>query len=544
MSYSNYLPPVENDDETDNRSSTFGRLKAGITFESVSESGRAFSIKLPEMVDYSGNLEIQAIIARNMQEGVCLVRVGDGVIIYANPRFEQLFGYDPGELNGQPVYILNYSDAQTDPRKIAESIMAQIAQEGQASYEVRNIRKDGTAFWCRATASVFEHPSYGQLFVVVQEDITACKQAETALLESKQRFQAIFNQTFQFIGLLSPDGTLLEANQTALDFGGLQPADVLGKPFWQARWWQFAPQPDTVLKLQQAIKEAARGKFVRYEVEVRGAGETTVIIDFSLKPVFDEQGQVSLIIPEGRDITEHKRAEQLLELRSTQLQASLAEKEVLLREVHHRVKNNLQIISSLLYLEAEATADQNIRNLFRDSQERVRSMALIHEQLYSSANLAQLDFATYVQQLITNLFEAYGVKPQTIKLNLEIEPLPLSIDAALNCGLIVHELISNSLKYAFPQAKTAISSSLAPAVGVELKILRDNSGKGETKIILLVWDNGIGLPPKTDFRQTSTLGLQLVCILVQQLDGSIDLLSGPGTRFSISFNDPDNKLTK
>lgn len=130
---------------------------------------------------------------------------------------------------------------------------------------------------------------------------------QTALLESEQRFHAIFDQMFQFIGLLTPEGILLEVNQTALDFGGLARKDVIGKPFWEARWWTISPQ--TQEQLQEAIARAREGEFIRYEVEVKGAGDRLVIIDFSLRPIFNDTGQVVLLIPEGRDITELKQAE-------------------------------------------------------------------------------------------------------------------------------------------------------------------------------------------------------------------------------------------
>ncbi|HAA27041.1 MAG TPA: hybrid sensor histidine kinase/response regulator, partial [Cyanobacteria bacterium UBA8553] len=116
--------------------------------------------------------------------------------------------------------------------------------------------------------------------------------------ESERRFRAIFDQTFQFIGLLKPDGTLLEANQTALDFGGISHADIIGRPFWEARWWTISPETQNQLK--DAIRQAAAGEFVRYEVDVLGAGDTVATIDFSLKPVKDETGNVILLIPEGR----------------------------------------------------------------------------------------------------------------------------------------------------------------------------------------------------------------------------------------------------
>jgi PAS domain S-box-containing protein len=203
-------------------------------------------------------------------------------------------------------------------------------------------------------------------FVAAWRDITQTKQAEEALRESERRFHAIFNSTFQFIGLLSVDGILIEANQTALDFGGLTQADVIGRPFWEARWWTISPQ--TQAQLQAAIAQAAKGEFVRYEVEVLGAGDRIVTIDFSLKPVRNESGQVILLIPEGRDITEHARVEaerhqlqavletanqeleQRVAERTAELQrayADLAEQEATLRASDATVRQQLDEIEAL-----------------------------------------------------------------------------------------------------------------------------------------------------------------------------------------------------
>jgi len=251
-------------------------------------------------------LELQALIVNTMAEGICLVRAVDGIIVYANPKFEAIFGYDPGELQGKHISIVNYASDRHHADAVTQEIFQQIETHGEYSYEVHNVKKDGTPFWCRATTSQFEHPEHGIVYVAVQQDISDQKQIEQALRDSEQRFAAIFNAAFQFIGLLNPQGIILEANQTALDFGGLQRSDVVDRPFWEARWWTISTETQEQLKL--SIAQAAQGTFVRYEVEVQGSGNTTAIIDFSLKPIFDETGQVVLLIPEGRDITEQQVA--------------------------------------------------------------------------------------------------------------------------------------------------------------------------------------------------------------------------------------------
>ncbi|HUL62358.1 MAG TPA: histidine kinase dimerization/phosphoacceptor domain -containing protein, partial [Methanocella sp.] len=212
------------------------------------------------------------------------------------------------------------------------------------------------------------------------------------------------------------------------------------------------------------------------------------------------------------EIAERKRAEQ-------QMTVSLEEKEVLLKEIHHRVKNNLQIISSLLSLQSGSYSGDPTR-MFRESQDRIRSMALIHEKLYQSRDIARIDFAEYVGSLTAYLARSYVTRPG-IAVDVDIAGVALGIDTAIPCGLIINELVSNALKYAFPDGRGGkVRVGLARAGG---------------RLALSVADDGAGLPPGLDFRNAPTLGLQLVNTLVDQLEGSVELDATGGTKFKITF---------
>jgi PAS domain S-box-containing protein len=235
-------------------------------------------------------------------------------------------------------------------------------------------------------------------------------------------------------------------------------------------------------------------------------------VEISLSPL--DTGRGTLVISIIRDTTERKLVE-------TRLRASLAEKEVLLREIHHRVKNNLQIVSSMLNLQIDQLADPSAIALFKESQTRVRSIALFHEKLYQSKDLARVDIAEYLAGLATDLFAAYGVNPEEIALHLDAENVPLGVDAAISCGLIVNELVSNAIKHAFPHGRHG-----------DLRVALHQGGD---QVVLEVSDNGAGIPEGMDFRNPSTLGLKLVCILTEQVRGSIELDRRGGTRFLIRF---------
>jgi two-component sensor histidine kinase len=216
-----------------------------------------------------------------------------------------------------------------------------------------------------------------------------------------------------------------------------------------------------------------------------------------------------------REVEERWRAENLLE-------SSLQEKNLLLKEIHHRVKNNLQVISSMLMLQASQVNDLAVMDALTDSQNRVQSMALIHEKLYQSANLANVDFAGYIESLVSFLNRSYISAQKQINLCVQAEPISLNIDLAIPCGLIVNELVSNSLKHAFPNGNGG-------EVVVQLQAKQDGP------VELVVSDNGVGIPEGVDIRNSPSLGLQLVNALVGQMDGDMQFDSSQGTRFSITF---------
>ncbi|TGC09038.1 histidine kinase [Methanolobus halotolerans] len=213
------------------------------------------------------------------------------------------------------------------------------------------------------------------------------------------------------------------------------------------------------------------------------------------------------------DITERKEAEEAL----------LQTEKIRKKEIHHRVKNNLQVISSLLYLASENFKDNDVIEAFMDSRNRVRSMALIHEELYQSKDMSSIDFADYTENLLKYLSGSYGFDDKNIKLDSDIDDVYLGVDTAVPLGMIINELVSNSLKHAFNNAEHG-------TINVDLKV--QNS-----RFILKVRDNGVGLPPDIDFRDTESLGLQLVTTLVDQIDGSIELATNNGTEFTIIFNE-------
>jgi PAS domain S-box-containing protein len=242
----------------------------------------------------------------------------------------------------------------------------------------------------------------------------------------------------------------------------------------------------------------------------RRKDNTEFPVDIMLSPLDHTQGP--LILAVIRDATERKKIEE----------EALRAREMYLKEVHHRVKNNLQVITSLLFLQANHTTDPKTVTILNESQNRVRSIALIHEKLYRTSDFGEIDMADYVRDLVSDLFRAYGVRHERIAMETSVESLVINIDTAIPCGLIINELVSNALKHAFAPEQ-------------EGKVAVEISSLGPEEYSLTVRDNGVGLGPRESWGQGDSLGLRLVSDLTRQLDGKMEVEVGSGTTIRIRF---------
>jgi PAS domain S-box-containing protein len=277
-----------------------------------------------------------------------------------------------------------------------------------------------------------------------------------------------------------------------------------------------------ICKMDQCpLIQAVRGRKTSNtsEVFLERKDKTSFPIEYSSHPII-ENGLITGTVITFDDITERKKY-------LDQIEGSLREKEVLLREIHHRVKNNLQIISSLLNLQTGITTDRRTNEILEESKNRIKSMAIIHEKLYQSKNFSSLDILKFIEELIKNLFHSYGVESSAIKTELKVDNTNLNADQAVYIGLIINELVSNSLKHAFKKAPSDEEQPKKIFIGI-LKNLNNSYS-------ITVSDNGSGFPKNIDFKNTESLGLQLIMSLVKQLDGEIILNNSSGTEFIISF---------
>lgn len=330
-------------------------------------------------------------------------------------------------------------------------------------------------------------------------------------LDELERFKTLLNHSKDSIFLLKvPEDHFIDLNLSASQMLGYSREEILKKSLQEI----LAPSEHKVIG--EWLKNMVNNHDIHLKESISTYFQdnkgTYIPVEISASIVeFSHQLYLVLVV---RDITERMIAEE-------KIKASLKEKEVLLREIHHRVKNNLQIISSLLSLQSAYVDDDKSSELFQDSQNRIKSMALIHEELYQSKNLDGIDSADYIQRMVANLFHSFSVDPNRISTHFELDEIFFNIETSIPCGLIITELVTNALKYAFPDDRKG-------EITIKLKKLDD-------RYLLIISDNGVGIPDKYMEDNVSTFGLILVRSLVKQLDGKLEIRKNKGTEFRIKF---------
>jgi PAS domain S-box-containing protein len=441
----------------------------------------------------------------------------DGAIETFNPAAEEIFDYPAPSALGKHVNTL--FGAESSPLnaiigpKSARSMMDLAAN-------CMGKRRDGSTFSMELTGTTVELGGERR-FVLVVRDVTERDRAEAQRRTAEARFRSLVEQipAVTFLGSLHEDRNEFYVSPQIEQLLGFSQQEWLSDPFL---WFNQLHPDDHAYCNQEFARGCVTGGPFRAEFRALTRAGAVVWVRGEARVVTDDEGRPLFIQGIAYDITEAKRAEEAVRASAAQFQASLAEQEVLLKEIHHRVKNNLQVISSLLRLQATHIKDPAALEMFNESRNRIESMALVHEKLYQSANLSQVDFREYARSLAALLIRSYGARAAQVALKTEIGDISLSVDVALPLGFIINELLSNCLKYAFPGGS-----------GGEVRIEMHRRDDGQ--IHLIVADNGAGFPAHIDFRDTSTLGMQLVCALTGQLGGTIELRPRPGAEFLISF---------
>ncbi|UCF31082.1 MAG: PAS domain S-box protein [bacterium] len=477
------------------------------------------------------------IVPLEVQEVLVIVRdvtdrfKAEAIVIESEARYRRLFDRNPVPMyiyDVQSLRILDVNEAMVScygysrqelgrmsmmdirPSEESRDVLAHLSQlePGMLYTGVwRHRKKDGSVIDVDITSADFPFGNRRARLVLCQ-DVTEKLRMERELRESEERYRRLFENNPLPMIIFDPESLeILAVNEAAERQYGWSCEEFLKMTVLDIRPEEDA---DAAAKRIEDVPEGLDRVGVWRHTRKDG---TVIYVDITSHSL-DYQGKKARMAL-CHDVTEKIRSER-------RIKASLEEKEILLKEIHHRVKNNLQVISGLLHLQSHYISDESVKGIYRDSQNRVISMALIHESLYQKEDLARVDFADYIRSLVGNLSATYGVEGNRIATRMDVEDVQLVVDTAIPCGLIINELVTNALKHAFPDGSKGV-------VSIEFHQVDRQCYH------LVISDNGSGFPEDVDFRNTNTLGLQLVTILVDQLGGTIDLDRDGGTTFRISF---------
>jgi PAS domain S-box-containing protein len=440
-----------------------------------------------------------------------IIRILDenGIIVFDSPSSAHILGYPEGSLVGKDPLDYIHPDDLDLVKKDLNAVYKNMNPGIPTEFRIRT--SDGTYLPVESISqNLTDVPGIAGILVTTHP-IKERKVMEDALREGEEKYRNLFESDPDYTLLLDLNGILLEINNAAARFTGRTREKLIGKKFVELGLF-----PEEDLKFQRELfASVLDGQHVKpfpYKIIDKNGVEGWV--ESQLIPLKKDEKVYSVMVI-ATDITERKIA-------TDNLKASVREKEILIQEIHHRVKNNMQIISSLLNLQSRYVEDAEAVNVLKESQNRVKSMAMIHEKLYQSEDLTHINFVDYIESLVSNLFYSYNVENGKIQSILEIENVNLNMETAVPCGLIISELVSNSLKYAFPNGVGKIFVSLKSV---------------EEKYQLNISDDGIGLPQELEFNNLESLGLLLVKSLTEQIDGQLRINRRNGTEFNIVFQE-------
>ncbi len=522
---------------------------AGLTFRLLKRSGEPvwFELHSRMMFDENGNYHKEVGILRNITDlmqakeslreseekyrnlienlnDIVYEIDGNAKIIYVSPNIEEISGYTQEKLLGRSYFDLLHPDENMEERK--EHFKKVLSGEPLIN-EYRFLAKDGSPVWVRNSGRTVVHGGTVTGVQGILMDITEKKMAEEALRKSEEKYRLLADNMSDNIWVLNTDLRFTYVSPSVSRIVGYTDREYLSMRL------EDILTPDslelTMRTVEEELAEESRkntGNEQRYEssggyrtleVELIHKNGHRVWGEITAKFLRDDSGKVTGILGSTRNITERRRAEE-------QLRSSLREKEILLKEIHHRVKNNFQVITSLLRLQRKSIKDVDLHRVFVNSENRIRAMALVHERLYQSGDFARIDFSDYISLMAAELFQTHHCDPDRVKLQINAGSIQLGIDQAIPCGLIINELVSNALKHAFPD-------ELEKKGRIEISLHENGAG-----VELTVRDDGVGLPETIDITKSDSLGLEIVHLLAEvQLRGEYGLSRENGTEFTVRF---------
>jgi PAS domain S-box-containing protein len=447
-----------------------------------------------------------------------LVRDSNGNIRFWSSGAQSLYGWSQEEALGRNSHELLRTEF---PRPLFE-IEAELREHGVWVGELKHQRRDGGRVWVASHWTLQVNSDDSTTSVVeVNNDITALKHAEEALRSSEATAKSLLENASQGILTVDNEGTIVDANLMLKDMFGYRQGELIGKSvdvlLPEGLRSRHAGHRENYMK-----QPRARPMGLGFDLVGRRSDGSQFPVEISLNHMTGKRAGLAMAFVS--DISARQQASFERERLVAGLEDALAEKTVLLKEVHHRVKNNLAVIAGLLDMQSIAVDDERASRALAESEQRVRSMALIHEHLYATEDLTGLNFADYAEQLARELCISFAVDSGRLRVLVDAQPLELGVGKAIPCGLILNELLTNALKYAYPGE-----------AGGEIRITFARIDAG--RMSLSCEDDGVGIAEAFDWRNARSLGLRIVNILTKQIEGELLLdRSVRGTRFELTFN--------
>jgi PAS domain S-box-containing protein len=435
-----------------------------------------------------------------------------GRIVFANALAERMFGYCREQILGQPVEVLVPDSHRSEHAGLRGSFHANPSPRRMgAGRELFARRSDGSEFPVEIGLNPIETEE-GRWVISVIADISERRRYEVELRRSEQRFRQVVESAPSAMVMVDAEGRIVLVNAQAERIFGYSREELLGRGM-EMLVPASRREQHRIDRLAYYASPATRQMGVGRELYAMRKDGTEFPVEIGLNPIDTEDG--CLVLSDITDISERRQAQE-------QMARALREKTVLLDEIHHRVKNNLQVIASLLNLQADRARDEAARRVLAESQSRVRAMALIHQLLYERKDYSVVDLGEYLTRLANLLVSTHRAQAERVTLEIDVEPVPVDLQQAVPCGLVVNELLTNCFKHAFPEGRSG-------TVGVTLK-------HGEGGVVrLAVSDDGVGLPETAELGSSASLGLQLVPLLAEQAGAELAVVRAPGTTFSLTF---------
>lgn len=424
--------------------------------------------------------------------------------IYANPAAEKISGYTASEL--MEMSFMDFIAPEYAEKVKSTGKKRQNREKAEQQYEFKIITKNGTERWVHlyGTSVSYQGNSAGLISVI---DITERRETEERLKFSEQKYKRIFNNAQDVLYQIDIKGTIIDISPSVERYLGFTRDELVGTSILDV----YTDPADRDKLLERIIE---KGKVLDYEINFKSKEGRQVIVSISAHIIFNSKGKPAAIEGSLRDITERKKTEEKISL-------LLKEKELILKETHHRIKNNMNTVYGLLYLQAEEISDPDGKRITKDAASRVQSMMLLYDKLYRSENHHEMKADHYITSHVEEIVRIFD-SPVPVKRVVQVEDILLSAQVLSALGIILNELITNSMKYAFDN----VSEGLICLSLTE----KDN------KVTVVYRDNGPGLPDSVDFENSTGFGMELVKMLVQQIGGTISLEGGEGSRFVLEFH--------